>query len=115
MSDAPWSKADAEKAARTEFERLVPHNHKTPEGEPWPIEKSVTMQAFLAGVAWAAEMIEASPTIVQMEPGRQFGWYDERDHLHHKYQRQAKLVNVKPIEKDMQAGYAEPGGPSGDL
>ena len=87
MSDAPWSKSDAEKWAK----EFVTKNH--PRFHPESIQYAEYGRAFLAGLAKAAEMIEASPTVYG---GGIDCWTEQPGVVDRK---SAKLVNVKPIEK----------------
>ena len=85
MSHAPWSKADAEKAADTLGLR---DDDRTRHWE---------RECFLAGVKWAAEMIEASATIYANDNNSNSSFWYRQGHASDTHQ--AKLVNVKPIEK----------------
>lgn len=44
--------------------------------------------------AWLSEQ----PVVVQAKPKSNFGWYEERPHLHDKYQRKARLVAIEPLK-----------------
>lgn len=44
-------------------------------------------------------LIESWPVVVQLEAKSNFGWYEERPHLHHNYKRQARLAFIEPIVK----------------
>lgn len=93
VSRAPWAKEQAEQWAN-DFANVVWDN------SPRNIAiASHRYQAFLAGLAKAAEMIEECPTVYgqnHFHVGEVFG-VEERDHDD---THQAKLVGVKPIEDE---------------
>ena len=92
MSRAPWSKEQAEQRAK-EWARGVYPNSRT-----YAVHETYGYDGFLAGVAWAAEMIEKCPTVYSAKPdGVSECWVHSRCDGHDTHQ--AKLVGAKPIEK----------------
>lgn len=81
MSHTPWSQADAEKWAR-EYASLEEYPNTV-----W------RRQGFLAGLAKAAEMIEACPTLYGDTVYTSWGEFESHEDTH-----SAKLVGVRPIE-----------------
>lgn len=94
MNHTPWTQEDAEKWAKEEtfefhgcFTGDCPHTEVSECGQHF----------FLAGLAMAAEMIEASPSIYCSKPdGVSELWTHNRCDGHDTHS--AKLVGVRPIE-----------------
>lgn len=92
----PWTEAEAEKWAREIFERLVPHNCKTPDGKPFPVERSTTMTACLEILKKAAEHIEKCPSLYRNASHVRELWDIRRNP---EDTHEAKLVGVREVEK----------------
>ena len=95
---APWTDEQAEKWAREIFERLVPHNCKTSDNEPLPVERSITMTACLEILEKAAAQIEKCPTMYGSHVGDPINRYWESTRASCDT-HQAKLVGVREVEK----------------
>ncbi len=84
----PWTQEDAEKWA-TEYVR----EHCYPSLYQNKREREFARQLFLAGLAKAAEMIEACPTLYGDTVYTSWGEFQNHEDTH-----SAKLVGVRPIE-----------------
>lgn len=88
----PWSQEQAERRAKT-----YGKDHPKNGWGRWTPDTAAS--AFIAGVQWAAEMIEASPRVIAKKPyaqwvdddGGQFSFAGEH--------WEAKLVGAQPIKE----------------
>ena len=96
----PWTKEQAEQWAR-ECADMIYRCADPQQGNPAEQVDPLRF-AFLAGLAKAAEMIEASPTVWGSvgEYGSTFSTYQPGTFIQENNTHKAKLVGAQPIEKE---------------
>ena len=50
--------SEFERKAREIFDRVYPATCRMPSGEPWPVEKSTTLQILIEAMDWASKRTE---------------------------------------------------------
>ena len=94
MSHTPWTREDAEKWAEKWWVDFPGDSRVDPmDGETFRGWTETHKQAFIAGMAKAAEMIEACPTLYGDTVYTSWGEFESHEDTH-----SAKLVGVRPIE-----------------
>ena len=94
----PWTDGEAEKAASIHDSKYYLEDLANGEGTFEEVEDAVR-EAFLAGIAWAAEQIAKSPTIYYRDSDHEERVIVASPECFELDTHEAKLVGVRPIEK----------------